>query len=750
MLSTLFFALSFFSLTIKPLPAQISYGGRPLPLSVGVSARTIDPAATLFVEMPSFDQEAALRRAQTDQAKLKSLEFAHKFDVQLRPENSGVTFSHAGMNVWRVGIRSKGAYSINLLFSKFRLPEGAKVFIYNTHQTEVLGAYTHENNSDLNLLPVQPIGGEELIVEYQVPLHSTDKGEIEIGDVNHDFLGLFRGREPRDPQQSCHPNIVCYPEDIQPGSGVVALIINGTYYCTGSLINNTAEDGTPYLLTATHCLNFDYSASFLANRRYDLMAGNIVAFFNYQSPLCDTDIRGPLQMTMASADSVLISERHDISLLKLKQMPPAEYQPYYLGWNANANAGNSQSGPFHGLHHPNGGVKKVAVEENSLSFGSFDDPKYNMEPNSFWIVKAWDVAATEAGSSGSPLLDREKKVIGTLTGGSSMCGSPKGPDIYASLHKFWEVDSSLNNPNRLSYYLDPEGLGVTQLNGYNPYTDDPYTRSQNFGTDETAIASYFQSVPLFATNNTYGYTEFAEEFQAKGSQSLQGLFIASPATSAFKNLDIRIRVYTGENGPERLLYELPFNCSYQYYSSGGFHLTERNMGHSVENYVEFPSPLQVTNSFYIAYHETKGQPGGFSVYNAEPRKIGSEKVSTAWMKNGGGWVRSSENIENPMNTSLLIAPYVIGEGSVVVKPDKLDSDLRAYYSREVQRIFIESNNDLLEWEIFHTSGIKVHQESADISMNRVSYQASHLPKGVYIVKVRTVGSVETTKKVLVN
>jgi len=169
--------------------------------------------------MPSFDQEAALRRAQTDQAKLKSLEFAHKFDVQLRPENSGVTFSHAGMNVWRVGIRSKGAYSINLLFSKFRLPEGAKVFIYNTHQTEVLGAYTHENNSDLNLLPVQPIGGEELIVEYQVPLHSTDKGEIEIGDVNHDFLGLFRGREPRDPQQSCHPNIVCYPEDIQPGSG---------------------------------------------------------------------------------------------------------------------------------------------------------------------------------------------------------------------------------------------------------------------------------------------------------------------------------------------------------------------------------------------------------------------------------------------------------------------------------------------------------------------------------------------------
>ena len=89
-------------------------------------------------------------------------------------------------------------------------------------------------------------------------------------------------------------------------------------------------------------------------------------------------------------------------------------------------------------------------------------------------------------------------------------------------------------------------------------------------------------------------------------------------------------------------------------------------------------------------------------------------------------------------------------GSVVVEPFEIDGDLRAYYSREVQRIFIESNSDLLEWKIYHTSGVKVHQENADVSMNRASYPASHLPKGVYIVKVRTVDNVETTKKVLVN
>ena len=141
-------------------------------------------------------------------------------------------------------------------------------------------------------------------MEYQEPLDAAFKGDIEIGEVNHDFRGIFRAVEPRDPAQSCHPNIVCYPEDIQPGSGVVALIINGTTYCTGSLVNNSAEDGSPYLLTATHCINKDYDPAFLANRRYDVIAGTIVAFFAYQSPVCDKEIRGPLQMTMASADTL--------------------------------------------------------------------------------------------------------------------------------------------------------------------------------------------------------------------------------------------------------------------------------------------------------------------------------------------------------------------------------------------------------------------------------------------------------------
>lgn len=741
--SSLLFILCFLFHTVS---GQISHGGKPLPLHAGMGARSVTPSVDLFVEMPSFNIQAVLRQSQQDQSNLKSLEFAHKFHPFLRPDNSGISFIAGNMKVWRVGIRSKEAYSLNILFSKFRLPPGAQLFVYNSDQSEILGSYTEKNNTEINMLPVQPIGGDELIVEYQEPLDAAFEGEIEIGEVNHDFLGIFRATEPRDPEQSCHPNLVCYPEDIQPGSGVVGLIINGTTYCTGSLVNNTAENGIPYLLTATHCLNRNYNASFLANRRYDIMAGSIVAFFNYNSPLCDINIRGPLQMTMASADSVLISEKHDISLLKLKETPPAEYQPYYLGWNA----GSSPSAPFHGLHHPNGGIKKVAIDEDRLSLSSFDLPNYNQEePNSWWEVGGWDTGATEGGSSGSPLLDKEKRIVGTLTGGVSMCSSPKGPDSYASLFKFWDVEESLDNSNPISYYLDPAELQTRQMDGFNPYAQQPFTKSHNFKPEDKAMNYLFQQVPLFATNNTFGYTEFAEQFSARNGVELRGVFLSSPPVNNISNMNIRIRVYSGENGPERLLYDQPYNYSYRYFANTSFPVAPRDMNYNIENYIRFDDPVPVSKTFYISYSDISGISSGFTTFSAEPRKIGSGFVSTAWMKNASGWVRSSENMENPINTSLLIIPYVIGNTSISVEPEKEQLKLVVYHSNEVKRIFIESNYELVEWEIFYSSGIKIHHQTIDISLNRDSYSSVHLVKGVYIVRVRTIDGSVSTKKVIV-
>lgn len=745
----IYFFLSFF-IVISTLTsfAQISYGGKPLPLETTSSSRNASNLHIPYVEMEPIDNQSALWRSQQGNDDFKSLEFAHKFYVNLSPQNSGVTFTtFDNTKVWRVGIRSSKAYSINILFSKFNIPEGAKLFIYNSDQTEVLGSFTHKNNSDINMLPTQPIEGDEVIVEYQEANNSTPyfRGEVEIGEVNHDFLGILRATEPRDPNQSCHPNIVCHPEDIEPGSGVVAIIINGSTYCTASLINNVENNGTPYLITATHCLNRDYNPSFLANRRYDMVAGNIVAFFGYQSPNCDKEIRGTVQMTMASLDSMYISEKHDISLLRFKEMPPVEYQPYYLGWNATNS--NNQT-PYHGIHHPNGGNKKVAIEEDPLAIGSFGTfPPYNMEPNAHWAVRSWDDGATEGGSSGSPLLDNNKRIVGTLTGGESYCSAPKGPDLYASFNKVWNYYNEDITPISLQSILDPSNSGVLTIDGFNPYVGTIFTKSSNYLASDEVTQTFKQSVPVYATNNRYGYKEFAEEFYSKSNKQLQGVFVTSPKIKNAQDLNVKIKIYSDNEGtPGSLIHEQKMSYSFKYYENGSFGETGRNMNNNVENYLRFDNPVSVSGRFFVAYSDDSQTTDGFSVMNVKPRELGASSPATAWVKEPMGWVKSSETIESPMNTSLMIAPYVIGEGldpNPDTKPSKTET--KAYYNKETNLILIESNRDIISWKLYNTSGRIIMQGNADSSIGRVALPLNTNQTGVYLVKVEVEGKKETMK-----
>jgi hypothetical protein len=95
---------------------------------------------------------------------------------------------------------------------------------------------------------------------------------------------------------------------------------------------------------------------------------------------------------------------------------------------------------------------------------------------------------------------------------------------------------------------------------------------------------------------------------------------------------------------------------------------------------------------------------------------------------------------------LLIAPYVIGTGLAAPDdPSQGDTEIKAYYNKAVNRIFIESNKDLISWEIFYVSGQKVFEEKAESSINRASFSVGHLAKGVYVVKVNVDGTIKNLK-----
>ena len=440
--------------------AQISHGGQPLPLTATKSL-----TEDMFITMPPFDLAEQLRLDSLEATGLRNgFRFAYKFVTDYTPENSGVHFTLSdGTKVWRLGIRSEGALSLNIMFSKYHLPEGARVFLYNSDQSEVLGSFNHLNNSERGILPVAPIQGDELIIEYQEPAKTAFPGKLAVGEVNHGYRNL-RLSEPQPDFAAfrCMPVIACYQDSTTRYDAiersVVLMIINGTTGCTGTLVNNTANDGKPYLLTASHCLNNQFQ---IKNPDYEEVAGNIVCYFNYNSPQCSPVEPGRTDQTIASAHFRAVNESTDMALLELQDTPPADYRAYYAGWNA-LDAGTA---PYTCIHHPGGSLKRLNLAEGNVELTTYKIQVTDFNENSHWKVARWATGCTAGGSSGSPLFDSDNRIIGGLTGGASSCLNPV-EDFFFSIQKSWSepADSS----KQLKYWLDPIGVTARSCNGMDP------------------------------------------------------------------------------------------------------------------------------------------------------------------------------------------------------------------------------------------------------------------------------------------
>jgi hypothetical protein len=273
--------------TGNELRAQISHGGTPLfytPSSLLKSAGNND----FFIEMPPVNVDSLLKDDELNASNMRgSFRFAYKFYVDIEKGKSGKNYVLPdGTKVWQVGIRSRGAYSINVLFSEYKVPPGGKLFLYNSDRTQVIGSFTDENNSPGNILPVRPVAGDEIIVEYQEPANSEFEAQLKISEVNHDYKGFLR-REPNQETKpmprpgaslgpyACMPDVLCADPGDPNIRSVVLVMINGTDACTGTLLNTTNEDGEPVMLTAVHCLDINVNP----NTNYANVAGTIVCFF---------------------------------------------------------------------------------------------------------------------------------------------------------------------------------------------------------------------------------------------------------------------------------------------------------------------------------------------------------------------------------------------------------------------------------------------------------------------------------------
>ncbi|KAA1244481.1 T9SS type A sorting domain-containing protein [Aquimarina sp. RZ0] len=425
--------LSIFLCSIFGLHAQISQGGKPLSWTETFSKSTKIPT----IKLANIDIEKLHKEDAEEVSKDVPLRFAYAHEVNYNPNNSGTwSTTTNGDRIWMLNIESSGAKSLNFTFSDFYLPEGAKLFVYNENKTDVRGAFTNTNNKESRAFGIAPIQGDKVTIEYYQPASVKEKPALQIATVAHDYKGIFNIAKGFNDSGSCNNNVACsVGDDWRDQIKSVALITlaNGTRFCTGALINNTENDGTPYFLTANHCTGSS--------------TANWVFVFNYQSASC-SNVDGSLSQSVSGSTLLKKGAATDYSLVQLSATPPDSYNVYYSGWDATGTQPTNTTG----IHHPAGDIKKISFDYEAPSISG-----YGGSSNTHWRINDWNDGTTEPGSSGSPLYDQNKRIIGQLHGGSAACGN-NGYDAYGRF--------DLSFPN-LSQWLAP-GSSLKKVDGYDP------------------------------------------------------------------------------------------------------------------------------------------------------------------------------------------------------------------------------------------------------------------------------------------
>lgn len=725
---------------IQRANAQISHGGYPLAQGAEQTSK-LRSTLDYFVEMPSFNLDSVLAIDNLSGNRAGGLKFAHKFFVDLTPENSGIVFqTEDGTKVWKLGIKSSGAYSINILFNKFDLPEGARVFLYNTDRSTVIGSLTKENCPDGKEFSVSPINGDELTIEYHEPANADFSGKIQITEVNHDYRGLFRvGTNSNAKNFPCIPDLSCNSQYDTIGRSVCLLIINGDTYCTGTLINNTANDGTPYLLTASHCFGGNYNNNNDSTRTE--WGKRVVAFLNYGAPRCDSRIRGSEDFSVSGSTIKAISKEIDFALLKLTETPPLDYRPYLAGWSLDTIT--STGLPFTCIQHPGGGLKKYCEEEDSVTRADWTEGS-GIEAGNHWNIKKWEIGHTWGGSSGASLLDKNNHIRGGLTGGDS--GGSYGCGTYVYGDYFFRFDRAWNNysdsSKQLKHWLDPltaDGIqSPVNLDGLDPYAQNPAERINNLMSSDSLGEIYLQT-PMWGSlfgHNSFGATTFAEHFTTANSSKIHGVYIVPAKGHNNSTSPVTVRIYKGESQPDSILGEAILNPNYQEYKNGIF--TENTVSDftNKEIYLRFDSAISVGTDFFVGYeiaYPIVSSVDSFYLYAAIRN---STSNNTAYVKQDGLWCSYSNYSNFPTNTSLWIEPVISSEKgnnsdtTVIKKP-------LIYYSYDGSLLSISLP---VEWdgntnvEIFDFTGRKILESTFSPPIGTI--KLSHNQGRFFIIRIR--------------
>lgn len=418
--------------------------------------------------------------------------------TNISPQNIGNwDIKTDGSKEWTLRINSPGAEALSFLFEKFVLYGATTLDITDVNGKRLHKTLTSKDVESHQMYNANLCFGDDMILILREPAYTTPS-LIHIDKVMHNYRATGNPAVQKiNESDPCQVNVNCSPvgdswQDEKRGVARIYCVTgNMGGWCSGSLVNNTAQDCKPLMLTALHC-GENSSAANMNQWKF---------YFGYEAPNCtnpntagtldDNYISGCVRLSdsndgggSSGSDFLLVqmgtlnNESQTVTTLKSNS-----FNAYWNGWDANNTTSNSGCS----MHHPSGDIKKISTYTSNLNTSGWNGNGVQSHWRVYWTQNSNGHGVTEGGSSGSPIFRSNGRIMGTLTGGGSYCNQTNAPDYYGKVSYHWTSNGNAAN-EKLKTNLDPINSGALVLDGSNDPCSNPTPPVANFTATPTTVS----------------------------------------------------------------------------------------------------------------------------------------------------------------------------------------------------------------------------------------------------------------------
>ncbi|MEY2853032.1 MAG: hypothetical protein RL030_164 [Pseudomonadota bacterium] len=404
-------------------------------------------------------------------------QFAVNVPHRLSAETSGAWSGSGVTRTWSHVVRIPDAVSLSFHAPRLQLPPSAVLIVRSASSTTTYRANDTVHGDFWSRVQV----GDALEFSLEVVAAERSQVILEISSFQAGYRGLsprvqshayfrrMRAQAAGDPDTQCVENYACNatPANQPAAQATVALLIGNLYLCSGTLINNTALDNTPYLLTARHCQNGRFGGGNPG------AAANVTVYWNAQTSCgtaLDTVIYTPEGARQGGARTVF--EQQDAWLMQLDRSPVVD-DAHFAGFDASGSPIVGGYSIHHALSYDKQITRWYGQAFERTEFGVLDSKFMSSLLN---VVN--DFGVMGPGASGAALFTPGNRIAGVLSTGRNS-GSVSGygscplptlaaPDAvnreasFTSLAGVWDsiADTTSSTGTRtLASFLDPGSTG---------------------------------------------------------------------------------------------------------------------------------------------------------------------------------------------------------------------------------------------------------------------------------------------------